>query len=122
MTGVWSRALEGEALFDAMYERRCYATSAHRTVVDVTANGGPMGRELGTIEELTFAGTVAGDGELDRVELVVNGQVADTFVAAGQRAMEISHSVSAPEAGYYYLRVLLKNGNGAFSSPVWVDA
>jgi len=121
LTGVWSRRLEGASVFDAMYERRCYGTNAHRTVIDVEANGGPMGRELGAVEELTFAGTVAGDGELDRVELVANGEITDTFVAAGARTIDISHTLEAPEAGYYYLRVLLKSGDGAFSSPVWVS-
>ena len=47
LTGVWAEALTREALFEALWARRCFATNGARVMLDVRVNGMPMGSEVG---------------------------------------------------------------------------
>ncbi|MGD2200137.1 MAG: DUF3604 domain-containing protein [Candidatus Bathyarchaeota archaeon] len=44
-TGVYARELTREALWEALWSRRCYATTGERIIMEVDVDGHPMGEE-----------------------------------------------------------------------------
>ncbi len=108
LTGVWLPELTRDAIFEALYNRQCYATSANRTIIEIERDGRAV------------SGRVMADGELDRVELIAGGEVAHTVELTGPRVAEISWTAPAG-TDYCYVRVLLREAEAAWSSPVWFD-
>ena len=43
LTGVWAERLDRPSIFDALFNRRCYATSGVRMIVDFRVNGAWVG-------------------------------------------------------------------------------
>ncbi|UCH79253.1 MAG: DUF3604 domain-containing protein [Candidatus Coatesbacteria bacterium] len=113
-----------EALFEALYDRRVYATAGNRDFLDFRVDGAPMasvvpvgaGAPLVEVE-------VATENPLRSVEVVRGGE---TVYAAPAAAGEDYLQFSWPDEGYdgaptyYYLRVTSEDGHLAFATPVWV--
>ena len=64
-----------DAVFDAMKQRRTYATTGDRIILDVEVNGVPMGQEADYAEVRTVAGRVVGTAPIRSVELLKNDEV-----------------------------------------------
>ncbi len=139
LTGVLCDRLTRQNIFDALYNRHCYATTGERIVVGLFLAGSPMGTELSTGTKpglhinRHLSGFVAGTAPLKKVELVRNGEVIQTFHSetnfldfAYDDMIDLTKaSIKAPETGmlfaFYYLRVIQADGHMAWSSPIWVD-
>jgi hypothetical protein len=121
MTGVLATELTREGILTALYERRCYATSANRTVIEFSANGTPMGQRMEAGGQVTLEGLVAGDGTIDQVEIVGNGQVVHTCPERHQQVIEFEWTPPGTPAGYYYVRAILDDEGAAWSSPVRLE-
>jgi uncharacterized protein DUF3604 len=118
IVGVWAKELTREAVFDALWNRRCYATTNVRTVLRFSMNDQPMGSEIAAGGDLNVQVDVASDRPISRIELVADGNDV-LSVEPGTRehlwecAAPVGHSC-------YYARVTLDDGNLAWSSPIWV--
>ncbi|NLG23850.1 MAG: CehA/McbA family metallohydrolase, partial [Clostridiales bacterium] len=126
LVGVWAPALTREDIFDALYARRCYATSGARILVDFRVAGRPMGAELAWADPnapRAIAGQVVGTAEIARVEIVRDGSVWQTLAGDGSSVCRFEREDASPLAGpaYYYLRVIQRDDERAWSSPVWID-
>lgn len=125
LAAVWAPELTREAIWEALYNRRCYGTTGARIVVEFSVDGEPMG---GIIEDSPFA-------QAHRIEVGIYGtsRLAAVEVLRG-RELVYAHSsydatcsfelVDEPGPGaanYYYVRVLQADGEMAWSSPVWVS-
>ena len=64
-----------DAVFDAMKQRRTYATTGDRIILDVTVNGVPMGREAEYAEVRAVEGRVVGTAPIRSIELLKNDEV-----------------------------------------------
>ena len=64
-----------DAVFDAMKQRRTYATTGDRIILDVEVNGVPMGQEADYAEVRTVEGRVVGTAPIRSVELLKNDEV-----------------------------------------------
>jgi hypothetical protein len=117
LTAVQASELSRAAVFDALSSRRCYATSGAKILLDVTVNGAPMGSELRDAGPLSVEVHAVGESTLERVDLVGPGGVL-TSVAAESDALSFSEIVQAP---FVYARVVQRDGEMAWSSPVFVD-
>ncbi|MBC7172802.1 MAG: CehA/McbA family metallohydrolase, partial [Polyangiaceae bacterium] len=117
LTAVQARELSREAVFDALRARRCYATSGAKIFLDVTVNGEPMGSELRGGGSLDVEVRAVGESTLDRIEIMGPGGVLHTAYAEGDE-VSLSTVVSAP---FVYARVIQRDGEMAWSSPVFVD-
>lgn len=121
LTAVRVPELTRPALFQSLAGRRCYATTANRTLVEFRADRAAMGevRETG---DITFSCLVAGDGRIDTVEIIGNGRVVYRHDPEKRRTTEFTWQSASAEPGYYYVRVFLNDGrDAAWSSPVWLD-
>jgi hypothetical protein len=139
LTAIISPTQTREGLLDALYKRRCYATTGDRIVIDLQVAQSPMGSELTTEKRPGLAysrhltGYAIGTDHIQKIEIIRSGKVYTTFTPEGNNyefAIDDTDPISSitldggkekPKFVYYYLRVLQKNGQMAWSSPIWID-
>lgn len=139
LTAVYAEQHTREAIWDALWNRRCYATTGDRIIVDFRLGDHPMGSEIGLSEHPEFASartlsvSVHGTGKIESIEIVRNnrdvhvvkpdaldiefewtddGPLSDVNLPPGE------HS-SVPFT-FYYLRVTQEDRQMAWASPIWV--
>jgi hypothetical protein len=121
ITAVLTPSLARSDLMEALYERRCYATSGNRTLIEFFAGHTAMGGTMKSEANSMLYCFVAGDGIIDRVEIIGNGHPIYSCEPAGKKVISFGWPVPSHSAGYYYVRVLLNNGTeAAWSSPIWI--
>jgi len=128
LTAIQAPDLDGETLFAALYQRRCYATSGVRIVADATLNGFPIGSEL-RLEAGSrrhFRLRIQGTAPLAAVQIVSMGAVvADLPVVQGAWDFDGSWIDDRPGRPlrdvYYYVRARQVDGHCVWLSPFWVD-
>ena len=69
LTGIYARDLTLEAFHEALKARRCYATTGARIIVQVDADGHPMGAAYAASAPPTIAVSVSGTAPLESVEI-----------------------------------------------------
>lgn len=125
LTAVWAEELTREALWDALWNRRCYATTGARIFLEFTLAGQPMGCvvEAAEVERPVELGVrVAGTAPVERVEILRDGQVIYTRSGnAWDVAFELCDA-APPGPHYWYVRVWQADGEMAWSSPIWLRA
>jgi hypothetical protein len=139
--------LTREAVFDAMGNRRVYATSQpHRILLEFSVGGVAVGDAEGTVTvddaeaEREVRASVAGTAPLESVTVVKNGEAWRTLDRAERDDIDAYTAeatwhddtpVTGPtwdgdgdadggEADYYYLRVHQHDDGMAWAGPVWV--
>lgn len=138
MTGVCADSLSRQAIFDALYNRNCYATTGERIIVGLHLAGLPMGSEIDSATKPGLAVNrhltcyVAGTNKLKTVELIRNGKVLKEF-SPGSHFLDVTYDDMEPLSDccilnaekkpfvFYYVRVTQEDGHMAWSSPIWVD-
>ena len=121
-TVILAETLTEEALYDAMKDRRVYATQDSDLTVYYTLNGAVMGSILPKSEEaeITVFLSDPTDEAIGNVEVVTDGgEVIDSaYVGTPAKVLELS----VPGGySYYYLRVTQPDGDVAITAPVWMD-
>lgn len=121
-TVILAETLTEEALYDAMRDRRVYATQDSDLTVYYTLNGAVMGSILPKSEEaeITVFLSDPTDAAIGNVEVVTDGgEVIDSaYVGTPAKVLELS----VPGGySYYYLRVTQPDGDVAVTAPVWMD-
>ncbi len=117
----WARALTREAIFDALWNRRVYATTHHRTWLKFSVNGHPMGSQINADGELAFEVEAVSHCPVVRLDLVREGQDAQAL-RPGQR--DVCWRPREPRSSanpWYYVRAVLQDGQLAWSSPIWIS-
>ncbi|MBV9123305.1 MAG: hypothetical protein JO112_08110 [Planctomycetes bacterium] len=114
-----------QGLVAAMRKRHSYAATDN-IVLDVRLGKlGLMGDEVHTAEPRLDV-VVLGTGPIDRVEVLRNGAVLHTESPKKDTeevrfSWEDREPVQREKASYYYVRVLQKDGQMAWASPIWVQ-
>lgn len=140
LMAVWATELTRAAIFQAMYDRRCYATTGARIIALFSVAGAPMGAELEVARqpelarERTISAYVVGQTRLAEVEVIRNNETVHRVFGDGAE-LELTWTdrepldkialtpvdQSAPRFVFYYLRVLQSDGEMAWISPVWIS-
>lgn len=128
MIGVWAAGLTREDIFDALFSRRCYGVSnMARIVLEFRLNHAPMGSELRltTGEQRRLDVRVQGTAPIEDIQIIKNGRPWRAWKLRGNRGSgEVAH-VDDEEPGEmdsYYVTILQRDGEMAWSSPIWVQA
>lgn len=139
LTAIISTEHSRNALFEAVYNRSCYATTGERIIMGLYLAGQPMGKELSTAEKpglmvnRHLSGYVAGTSNLSRVEIIRNDKIIKTFECNGYshefiyddmtpiEKVVLDNKDKKPPFIFYYLRAVQEDGHMAWSSPIWVD-
>jgi len=120
---VYTRDLSRAAILEAIRARRCFATTAARMVLDVRVNGQLMGAKTAAPggRPVTVEVTVRCPGEVERIEVCRNNQFIYTRPGNGSRdSFTFTDTQPLAERSYYYVRVLQKDNEIGWSSPVWL--
>jgi hypothetical protein len=128
-----------EALFQALINRSCYATTGPKIVLGFNIAGASMGSELNTKAKpgLNFnrhiSGFVAGTTSIKEILFIRNGKAFHTVHPKQAHYefafddMEPLSKILLPAQGekppfvYYYIRVVQEDGHIAWGSPIWID-
>lgn len=139
MTAIIAKEHSREALFQAVFNRSCYATTGKRIILGLSIAGVGMGGETTTTEKpgllmnRHISGYVAGNDEIESVEIIRNGKVwkkltldpnTHLFSADDMESMDaiaIKPADKKPPFVFYYVRVTQKDKHMAWSSPIWID-
>lgn len=139
LTGIVSKEHTRQALFDALWNRSCYATTGPRIIVGLSIASSGMGSEISTADKpglrvnRHIAAYAVGADKLKKVEIIRNGTVIHTVKSDTYHVdftfddmdplnkIQIDAKDKKPPFVYYYLRVTQEDGNMAWSSPIWVD-
>ncbi len=133
LTAVVAEDLTRESLWEALRARRTYATTGVRIYMDFSVNGFPMGSELilRKGDPITIRIKTHGSVNDYLVELFENGVVKEIFDVitypyppplGGNGIIEKELTIeNVTDSHWYYIRVSQRDGNLAWSSPIWVD-
>lgn len=127
---VLARNLTREEVWDALWNRRCYASTGPRIIVNFKINGKHMGSDLNLtspVEKRAIELNVVGTDQIECIELIRNGekilaespakqQIKFTFVDED----DLSALPLFPLV-YYYPRIIQKDGHMAWASPIWIS-
>ena len=124
--GILAKELTREAIFEALYNRRCYGTTGVPIVLNVLVNGHPMGSILQVEEkqvDMEIEVQVSGTARIDCVEIISANQVL--HIEQGNtrtdgRDLHFTWTGTLPRGGYCYAKVTQSDGEMAWSSPIYL--
>jgi hypothetical protein len=120
-TGIYAEELSREAVFDAIRQRRCFATTGQRIVVDFKADGHWMGEEYKSSGAPHLWVKVIGTAPLASVTVVKNNQDYISRPGTGQEMeFEFEKTERPRDTDFYYVRVIQQDEEMAWSSPIWI--
>ncbi|MBD3183105.1 DUF3604 domain-containing protein [Candidatus Poribacteria bacterium] len=137
LTAVYAKELTREAVFDALKDRFCYATTGDRILLDFRLNNLRMGQgaeystEYNTRKIFVKA---EGTANITKAEIIRNNKVIHCHTGKGLSvsfdwedkeslddiAFKPSYDGDSPFV-YYYCRITQENGQMAWSSPIWIN-
>ena len=118
--GVYATDLSREAIFAALRARRTFAAT-DRIVLDVRIGEHIMGEECPAGTPPVLSVKVRATGPIERIDIVRDQQIIYSHKPKGTTAEFTFRDLKPPSgATYYYARVLQKDTNIAWSSPIWV--
>ncbi len=139
LTAIISKEHSRPALFEALYQRSCYATTGARIIVGLFIAGTGMGAELTTADRpglrvnRHLTGYVVGTTPLKKVEIIRNGVVLHTISPKDYHCdfaiddmdplskVTLQAPNKKPPFVFYYVRATQEDGHMAWGSPIWVD-
>ena len=121
IAAVLAKELTREAIFDAIRNRRCYASTGVRAIIEFTINGAMLGSEIRTGEERVIEVSVRAPFEIAKLDLVKNNQNHRSVEPGASRGSLSMVEPGSDDADYYYVRVTMADGHMAWSSPIWVN-
>jgi hypothetical protein len=120
---VYTRELTRAAILEAIRARRCFATTAARMLLDVRVNGHLMGEKAPAAggQPVTVEVNVRCPGDIARIEVCRNNRFIYSRDGDGPAAaFTFTDAQPLPERSYYYVRVLQRDQEIGWSSPVWL--
>ena len=126
LTGIYAETLDRKSIWDALKKRRVYATSGARIILDFKINGHPMGEIVYFNDEndaREISGKVIGTDVIQEITIIKNGFNLHTQRSKGtENTFHYLDKTKIKDKDYYYLRVIQKDGEMAWSSPVWFES
>ena len=121
-TVILAETLTEEALYDAMKNRRVYATQDSDLAIYYELNGTVMGSIIPKSESAAVTVFLSDptDEAIGNVEVVTDGGavLVSEYVETPSQVLELSASGGH---SYYYLRITQPDGDVAVTAPVWMD-
>jgi hypothetical protein len=135
ITGIFAGYLTRDAVFDALKTKKCYASAGEKIFVDFKVNGTGFYRKNEfplAVKDRKLQVQALSKNNISTIEIIRNGKVLHTEQADNWNVSldyvdtENVKGISLPskfigDFVYYYARVRDKEGNTAWSSPVWFN-
>lgn len=122
IAGIWARELTRESIWEAFRAKRVYGTSGARIILEFEVDGHMMGESfaLAGYGEKEIRVEALGTGAIDLVEILENRVVIAREEPASPE-VEILRRFPLKAGAYYRVRLVQRDGEMAWSSPVWCD-
>jgi hypothetical protein len=126
LVAVYAAENSRRAIFDALWNRRCYATTGSRSLLGFRLNGTWMGTEL-TLDnpetERNLEIEVIGETPVVQVSVIKNGtEVLSRKVHEWDVRLTWTDTEPVSCTDYYYVTAQEEDGSRMWSSPIWVQA
>lgn len=119
LTAVFALEKTREAIWDALYKRQCYATTGARIYLEFCINGVPMGSEIQAKKrEIYFC--IVGTAPFLDITIIKNNKAIFQNISSDFYYENTIKDKKELEEDFFYLRVIQKDGEMAWSSPIWV--
>ena len=141
LMALWANEKSRESIWDALWQRRTYATTGARMIVRFTLNGHEMGSILALDDDPELESArrieveVHGTATIQKIEIVRNNQNVYTElceekdVAVHWEDQATLATINLPAARwsrrpftFYYLRITQSDGEMAWASPIWIES
>jgi hypothetical protein len=122
-TAVYAEELKRTSIFEALKNRRCYATTGSRMIIDFSVNGHFMGTvNEDKLSSNTIKFNITGTERISLVEIIRDNRTVHKIEPMKDSIREewVDKSQEAKKAKYYYLRITQVDGNRGWASPVWI--
>lgn len=117
---AWTESVDQESVFDALRSRRTYGATDRIRLVFRTGDHW-MGEVVQADGPVDLQIEVEGTGPLEAVELWVDGTKRERFTPKSDASTMRASARLGPPAHYAFVRVLQRDGNRAWSSPIWLE-
>lgn len=121
LLGVWAKGLTRNDVFDALWNRRVFGTTNHRTMLKFSINGSPMGSAIHAGGPLKISIDVASNIAVRRIVLISKGTVVRSVETDQLHGTWAFEEQEPADGTWYYVRIELAKEHLAWSSPIWVD-
>lgn len=124
---VYAERCDRASIFDALYNRRCYGSTAYGTTLEFWSDGHFMGDDYKAVLSPTLRVVASAPVNLRSVEIIKDGKVVfakgDVKSPIGQMSVTVDWTDAAipTSTSYYYVRVIREDDEIAWSSPIWVE-
>lgn len=117
--GLWVTELTRAALHEAFVARRTFGTTGLKIAVDFRCNDVVMGMET-EAAHAEFRIQVQAPEAIAELQIVRNGETVATVTCD---ATDVTHEWAAAreaDGEFWYVRVVLENGEMVWASPIWL--
>jgi hypothetical protein len=119
---VQADQLTRNSLWEGFNKKRVYATTGARAIVDFKINDQPMGSELKANSAINIKTTINGTAKIERVDIIRNDKTLKTFYPGILDWTAEFEDLPLKGQNYYYIRILQKDEEMLWSSPIWVES
>lgn len=118
--GVWTTELTRQAVFEALWNRRVFASTNVRVYLEFSVCGVPMGSQVKAAGSRPIRVRAISEKPITTIEIVRNGE---DWRSMQFERHDIDWRIEDTDAApaWYYARVTRADGEMAWSSPVWVE-
>lgn len=136
LTAILCSKYNRESVIDALYHRKCYATTGERIIVEFYISGFSMGSEISIAQKpglkinRHISGCIAGTNTIKKIELIRNGDILYTMYPEKDHVdyeyddmvnlEDVALTVDGHSFAFYYLKVYQIDAL-AWASPIWID-
>jgi hypothetical protein len=126
LTAVLCDELTRHSVFDALHDRRCYATTGVPILLSFNINGSMMGSEIQALQNgklPVLQVKCIGTNGISQIRIVKNSGVVASISCNGEFETElewVDTAYSNKEPANYYVRVIQRDYESAWSSPIWI--
>jgi len=129
LAAVLTEDLSRESVVQALHDRRCYAVTGAPIALDVRLNDHVMGSELTAAavgRGPLLTADVTGTTHLTLLEIIKNGRVVWRQPCYGETYNRetvawVDEQFDPTRENYYYFKVTQRDGEMAWSTPIWVS-
>ena len=119
LTAVFAKEKTREGIWKALYERHCYATTGPRIYLEFSINGYPMGSELLASKRKLNIYCI-GTCIIFKIEVIKNNRIIYTMKSKSPECNFSIYDIPEKKEDFYYIRIIQKDKEMAWSSPIWV--
>nr|WP_307990702.1 CehA/McbA family metallohydrolase [uncultured Niameybacter sp.] len=123
-TVIYTDNLSVDGVYEALRERRVYATEDNNLDIVYTLNDEVLGSILGDVPDVANFKVSATDPDatdrIKSIEIITNGGKIVYKESYDEQNVDFEYTLDNPRAGYYYIKVVQADRHIAVTAPIWL--